>query len=102
MRDFLGLYQSRVERLDEILEEILPTNGDSLWRRTKKTFSSLDREKEVREIRNTLQHYSMTLIHHQVTGSSIGIHKTDKDEGVISSELDSFLSKYGLIVDKSR
>jgi len=68
--------QSQVERLDGILEETLPTKGDSSWRRGKKALSSIGQEKKVQQITTTFRNYVQTLTYHQATGSSIGTHQT--------------------------
>ena len=37
----------QVERLNDVLEETLPTKGDSSWKRGKKALSSIGQEKKV-------------------------------------------------------
>jgi hypothetical protein len=66
--------QSQVEQLNDVLEETLPTKGDSSWRRGKKAFSSISQEKKVQQITTTFRNYVQTLTYHQATGSSIGNH----------------------------
>jgi hypothetical protein len=64
--------QSQVERLNDVLEDTLPTKGDSSWRRGKKALLSIGQEKKVQQITTTFRNYVQTLTYHQATGSSIG------------------------------
>jgi N-terminal domain on NACHT_NTPase and P-loop NTPases len=66
--------QLQIERLNDVLEETLPTKGDSSWRRGKKAFSSIVQEKKVQQITTTFRNYVQTLTYHQATGSSIGTY----------------------------
>lgn len=68
--------QSQVEQLGSVLEETLPTKGDSSWRRGKKALLSIGQEKKVQQITTTFRNYVQTLTYHQATGSSIGTHQT--------------------------
>lgn len=60
----------QVEILNSLLVKILPTSGDSLWRRRLKALSSLRQEKKVQQITAKVLEYTTTLIYHEVTGYS--------------------------------
>lgn len=64
--------QLQLERLNDVLEETLPTKADCSWRRGKKALSSIGQEKKVQKITTTFRNYVQTLTYHQATGSSIG------------------------------
>lgn len=64
--------QLQVKRLNDVLEETLPTRSDSSWRRGKKALLSIGQEKNVQQITTTFRNYVQTLTYHQATGSSIG------------------------------
>ena len=68
--------QSQVEQLNDVLEETLPSKGDSSWRRGRKALSSIGQEKKTQQITMTFRNYVQTLTYHQATGSSIGTHQT--------------------------
>lgn len=71
----------QVERLNDVLEETLPTKGDSSWRRGKKALLSISQEKNVQQITTTFRNYVQTLTYHQATGSSIGTFQTSLFQG---------------------
>lgn len=64
----------QVERLNDILEETLPTKGDSFLKRQKRVFLSISQEKKVQQIITTFRNYIQTLTYHQATGTLIGSH----------------------------
>jgi hypothetical protein len=64
--------QLQVERLNNVLEETLPTKGDSSWRKKTKALLSIGQEKKVQQMTTTFRNYVQTLTYHQATGSSTG------------------------------
>lgn len=66
--------QLQVRRLNDVLEETLPTKGDSSWTRGKKALLSISQEKNVQQITMTFRNYVQTLTYHQATGYSIGTY----------------------------
>jgi hypothetical protein len=68
--------QLQVGLLNDALEEMLPTKGDSSWRRGKKALLSIGQEKNVQQITTTFRNYVQTLTYHQATGYSISTYRT--------------------------
>lgn len=59
--------QAQCQLLNEILQKILPAQGDSKLRRSFKVFSSVRQEKAVKEILYRIQQYQISLIHYHTT-----------------------------------
>jgi hypothetical protein len=66
--------RSQVGRLNDILEETLPTKGDSFLKRQKRAFLSISQEKKIQQITTTFRNYVQTLTYHQATETLIGSH----------------------------
>ena len=60
--------QSQVELLNDILVKMLPSVGDSSWKRGIKAFSSVRQERKVEQITKTFHNYIQTLTYYEVTG----------------------------------
>lgn len=62
--------QREITRLQNVLDKMVPSVGDSSWDRRKKAFLSLGKDKEVQEIADSLSRYVRVLTLHQALESS--------------------------------
>jgi hypothetical protein len=62
--------RTQVEHLNDLIEKVLPSIGDSWRKRSRKSISSLRQDSKVKKIREDLQGYIQTLTYYHAAASS--------------------------------